>query len=213
MKRFGLPKLKLPGLENTAFGDRCSRRSKVFLLLALLLFSGVLAGAFLAAVPELSHGGSLLPLFFSGIPSPDSGILTCFSTLLLNLLIFLTLSFLLGITAFGVFAIPLLIFIKGATVGLGVSSFLWMDGLSGLGKSALIYTPAAAASLILLLLFGVRTLVFSERFRKAGFSPVGESLDFHAYWKDYLCFLCLAVAISFLGSLLAFLSSLFLLSL
>lgn len=206
MKKAGVSKFKLPSFVNSAFGNRCSQKSKVFLLLSFFLFLGVLAGSFLAAVPKLFDGSSLLPLFFSGIPSPGSGLLTCFSTLLLNLLIFLTLSFLLGVTAFGAFAIPFLGFLKGVTVGLGVSSFLWTDGLSGLGKSALIYTPAAAASLVLFLLFEVRALLFSERLRKAGFSSGGESLSFHEYWKDYLRFLCLAVAVSALGGSFAFLS-------
>lgn len=208
MKKIELSKPKLPRFKNTAFGDRDSRSSKIFPLLSFFLFAGVLAGAFLAAVPELFRGDSFLPLFFSGIPLPDSGFLTCFSTLLLNLLIFLTLSFLLGLTAFGAFAIPLLGFLKGATVGLGVSSFLWVDGLPGLGRSAFIYTPAAAASLVLFVFFEARALVFSERLRKAGFSSGGESLNFHDYWADYLRFLCLAVAVSFLGGSFAFLSSL-----
>lgn len=206
MKKAGVSKLKLPRLANSVFGNKWSQKSKVFVLLSLFLFLGVLAGAFLAAAPKLFQGSSLLPLFFSGIPSSGSGFLTCFSTLLLNLLIFLTLSFLLGVTAFGAFAIPVLGFLKGVTVGLGVSSFLWMEGLSGLGKSALIYTPAAAASLILFLLFEVRALIFSERLRRAVFSSGGESLNFHEYWKDYLRFLCLAVAVSVLGGGFAFLS-------
>ncbi len=210
MKRRSFSPVSIPRLEDTAFWSRCSLRKKALWLLSLLLLLGVLAGSLLAVWLNLDRGNSLLPLFFSGIPTPEAGFLSCFSTLLLNLLIFLTLSFLLGVTAFGDLAIPLLAAAKGITVGLGASSFLWVDGLKGLGRSALIYTPAAAASLLLFLLFGVRALVFSDRLRKAGFSPAGESLDFRDYWKDYLRFLCLSVIVSLLGAALAALGSVFL---
>ena len=107
--------------------------------------------------------------------------LSCFSTLLLNALIGLLPLFLLGLTAFGIFAVPAFLFFRGVTVGLGVSFFLWRDELWGLLHSALIYTPAAAASGVLLLLFAVRSLVFSRYLAKAGFSAHGASLDFKLY--------------------------------
>ena len=63
-------------------------------------------------------------------------------------------------------------------MGIGVSYFLWRDELLGLARSALLYTPAAAAAGVLLLLFAVRSLHFSKHLAKAGFSPEGEgSLD------------------------------------
>lgn len=199
----------IPRLEETGFWERCARRRGMLLLLFLLLLSGLLTGALLTAFLDPFAGRDPLPLFFSGIPQPQAGFFACFSTLLLNLLIFLTLSFLLGVTAFGSFAVPLLVLFKGVTAGLGVSAFLWTDGLSGWGKSAFSYTPAAAASLLLFLLFSLRALVFSDRLRRVSFSSCEEDLDFHDYWKDFLRFLCLAVAVSIPGGALAVLSSVF----
>lgn len=86
-------------------------------------------------------------------------------------------------------------------MGLGVSFFLWRDELWGLFHSALIYTPAAAASGVLLLLFAVRSLVFSRYLAKAGFSTHGASLDFKLYLHDLLVFLSCAVGVSLAGSI------------
>lgn len=205
--------IRVPGisrLEDSAFWSRCSCRRGVLFFLFLLFSAGIALGAVGAVCLDLFEDRSVLPLFFSGIPAPEHGFVSCFSTLLLNLLICLTVSFLLGVTAFGVFAVPLFVLLKGAALGIGAFSFLWTDGLYGLGRSALIYTPAAAAASLLMLLFSVRALVFSDHLMKVSFSPREGSLDFNDYWKDYLRFLCFAVAVSLVGGVLAVLCSVFL---
>lgn len=111
--------------------------------------------------------------------------------------------FLLGITAFGVFAVPLFLVFRGITVGIGVSYFLWKDELFGLLQCALIYTPAAAATGVLLLLFAVRSFQFSGHLAKASFSSQQGGLDLKLYFYDFLLFCSFSVGISLLGSLLA----------
>lgn len=178
------------------FSDR-----KAFLLLLGALVLGTAAGTAFGVFLPLFQGRGVLPLRFSGISFMESGFLSCFSTLLLNALIGLLPLFLLGLTAFGIFAVPAFLFFRGVTVGLGVSFFLWRDELWGLLHSALIYTPAAAASGVLLLLFAVRSLVFSRYLAKAGFSAHGASLDFKLYMHDLLVFLSCAVGVSLAGSI------------
>lgn len=178
------------------FSDR-----KAFLLLLGALVLGTAAGTAFGVFLPLFQGRGVLPLRFSGISFMESGFLSCFSTLLLNALIGLLPLFLLGLTAFGIFAVPAFLFFRGVTVGLGVSFFLWRDELWGLLHSALIYTPAAAASGVLLLLFAVRSLVFSRYLAKAGFSAHGASLDFKLYLHDLLVFLSCAVGVSLAGSI------------
>ena len=183
------------------FWERFSGPKSLLLLLCALLL-GVAVGAALAVFFPLFQGRWVMPLQFSGIPVAGSGFISCFTTLLLNVLIGLVPLFLLGVTAFGVFAVPLFLFFRGITVGIGVSYFLWRDELLGLARSALLYTPAAAAAGVLLLLFAVRSLHFSKHLAKAGFSPEGEgSLDLKLYFHDLLLFLSFSVAVSLAGSL------------
>ncbi len=198
---------EIPALETSSFWKRCSRRWMLLVLPSFCFFVGLLTGSLFTFLPDLIQEEALFPLPFSGIPSLSSGFFSCFSTLLINQLIFLTPSFFLGITAFGIFAFPPLAFLKGMTVGLGVSSFFFSDGPSGLWKSALIYAPAAALSVFLFLLFGIRVQSLSNQLRKAFFSSCFDSLSFWEYWKDFLRFLCLAVASSLLGSAFVVLGS------
>lgn len=196
-------------LESAGLWTRCFEKKGVFLFLSLVLTTGILAGPILAAAFDLFGKTAVLPLLFSGIPAAGSGIFSRISTLLLNQLIFLTVDFLLGITAFGAFAVPLFVFFRGMAVGLGVSSFLWVDGLSGLGRSALSYAPASAASLLIFLLFSLRAMLFADRLRKAGFSLSEKPLNFWDYWKEYLEFLIFAVVISMCGGALSALEIVF----
>ena len=188
--------------QDIPFLRRFSRKAVFFPLLTLLL-CGAAAGAAAGGTFAFFHSGQVLPLFFSGIPDPQAGFFPCFSTLLLNMLIGLILLFLLGMTAFGVAAVPAFIFLKGVTVGLGVLSFFTVDGLSGLGRAACTYTPVTALASLLLLLFATRTMVFSKRLAKAGFSPQEESLNFRRYLMDFFLFLSFAVMAALVGGLLA----------
>ncbi len=176
---------------------------RVFGPLLALLLGGAAAGAFCGVRFDLFPAGEVLPLFFSGIPRPEAGFFPCFSTLLFNMLACLILLFLLGMTAFGVAAVPAFIFLKGVTVGLGALSFLTADGLSGLLRAACVYTPASAGASLLLLLFATRTLIFSRRLARAGAAPGEESLDFRRYFTDFLLFLPPAVMTALAGGLLA----------
>lgn len=184
------------------FLRRFSQKAVFCPLLALLL-CGAAAGAAAGIRFDFFQSGQVLPLFFSGIPDPRTGFFPCFSTLLLNMLTGLILLFLLGMTAFGVAAVPAFIFLKGVTVGLGVLSFFIVDGLSGLGRAACTYTPVTALASLLLLLFATRTMVFSRRLARAGFSPQEESLNFRRYLTDFFLFLFFAVMTALIGGLLA----------
>ena len=156
--------------NDKAFWERFLNRKAFFLLLSVLL-TGVAVGAACGVFVPLFQDRWVLPLQFSGIPVSGSGFFSCFSTLLLNVLIGLIPYSCWG-TAFGVFAVPLFLFFRGVTVGISVSFFLWEDELSGLLRSALIYTPAAAAAGGLLLLFAVRSLVFRSFWPRSAFLPV-----------------------------------------
>lgn len=199
----------VPQEDDMMFWGRFSNRKALFLLLSVLL-AGVAVGAACGVFVPLFQDRWVLPLQFSGIPVSESGFFSCFSTLLLNVLIGLIPLFLLGVTAFGVFAVPLFLFFRGMTVGIGVSFFLWKDELLGFLRSALIYTPAAAATGALLLLFAVRSLVFSDHLAKVSFSSREGSLDLKLYFHDLLLFMSFAVGISLVGCLPAAVYSVFL---
>lgn len=186
-------------------------KRKLFLLL-LFSLSGLVASVGFCLWPGQVSDRQVVPLLFSGVPVPESGFFTCFSTILLNSFLFLTAAFLLGLTAFGSYMVPVLLLFKGVFMGVAVSSALWVDGLSGLGKYAILYTPSATAALFLLLLFGKQSMDFSKQLRKNGLSSDRGGISFRCYGAEYIGALCVSVLISFFGAVSAALCAVFFVS-
>ena len=175
--------------------------SSRFVFFIILFILGVIVGSFFTVVFDLFSDNFINSLFFSGIPNPELGFLSSFSTFLLNALITLIILFLMGVTAFGVFTVPIFVFFKGMTVGIGVLSFLYSEGVFGLLKCGLIYTPAISAITFFVLLFACRAQVFSDRLIKISFVGTNvKNLKFSKYLKDFLQFLVFIVSSSFIGA-------------
>ena len=189
-------------LFDMQFLERFSVRP-VFLLLSASFICGITVAGVAVKVFSLLGDRIIMPLFFSGIPPLGSGFLPCFSSVLLNGLISLIGVFLLGVTAFGAFGIPVRMFCKGASVAVSVLFLLDGKSLAELWRSAVCFTPAAAAVSLLLILFATRAFVFSGGLARAGFSMCQETLDFQLYFKDFMCFISFLVAVSVVGGLLA----------
>ncbi len=195
-------------LFGTPFLQRFSRK-RILIPLLGVFFVGILLGSSAVESLDFFQQQTAMPLLFSGIPSPQKGFFPCFSTILLNAVIGLILLFLLGVTAFGALGIPCFLLCKGVSLGISVQLLLVDGNRTALGYVALCYTPGAACTSLLLLLFATRALIFSNSLVKAGFSSQQESLDFQFYFKDFRAFLCFAVLFSFLGTIFTMLSSLF----
>lgn len=193
------------------FSEEKSFFSKtVFVILFLAIIAGTVLGSFFAVFSDVFSEGTYVPLLFSGIPNPELGMVSCFSSLLFNSLICLIIVFLLGLTAFGMAAIPVFILLKGMTIGIGVISFLFADGYQGWANCALIYTPVSAIASFFILLFAARAMLLSDQLVKIGFkSDKVTQIDFYAYLKDFMLYLFFAVLSSFAGTIFSFLYSAF----
>ena len=172
-----------------------------FVFFVILFILGVIVGSFFTIIFDLFSDSFINSLFFSGIPNPELGFLSSFSTFLLNALITIIVLFLMGVTAFGIFAVPIFVFFKGITVGIGVLSFLYIESVFGLLKCGLIYTPAISAITFFILLFACRAQVFSDKLVKISFMGASvKNLKFSNYLKDFLQFLIFIVSSSFIGA-------------
>ena len=186
------------------FLQRCFSRPFLLLMFGCLT-AGIAVGTIAVKLLHLSDDQTLLPLFLSAVPTVNLGFFQCFSDVLLNIMILLIATFLMGATAFGALGIPLLMFYRGVTVAVG-ALFLVGDGdISALGYSALCFTPIWAVASFLTALFAVRALIFSKGLARAGFSQSQETVDFRLFLKYFIYFLCFSVPVSVAGGLLAML--------
>lgn len=179
-----------------------------FGVLALLLCSGVAAGSAACTELGLFRDFPVAPLLFSGVPNPEAGFFSCFSTLLLNAALTLLVLFFLGFSALGALLIPGFLVFKGVTLGVGVFFYLGAlpegeNSFLGWACCALCYIPAAAALCLFFLFFAVCAVAFSSCLARAGFSTEDVRRDLKRYGRDLLLFLTLSVAASLLGGLAA----------
>ncbi len=192
----------------TPFLGRFSSR-KVFPSLCGAVTSGLLVGSGLTTTfYSLQNTFSWL-LFLSGMPETGCSFFSGFSSILLNQLFFLILLYLFGMTIFGAVGVPVLLFFRGAAVGAWLISFFSENILKDLPVLLLCYLPATVAASLLMILFGTRALIFSNRLAKVSFSAKPEDLDFVSYLKDFLTFICFAVCTSFFGGFLLVLQMIF----
>lgn len=212
MRKEILSAFRSQAAAHAAVWDELILEKRKLFLLFLFSLSGLVSSVGFCLWSSQVSDRQVVPLLFSGVPVPASGFFTCFSTILLNSFLFLTAAFLLGLTAFGAFTVPVLLLLKGVFVGVAVSSALWVDGLSGLGKYAILYTPSAAATLLLLLLFGKQSMDFSKQLRKNGLSSGREGISFRCYGAEYIGALCVSVLISLFGAALTALCAVFFVS-
>lgn len=182
---------------------------RVFFLLSGSFVCGVISGTIAVKLFGLPNVCAIFPFLSCKSSLIGLGVLKGFSGVLMNMLIYLIAIFLLGVTAFGAFGIPLMMLYRGAAAAVSVLFMLGDGDFSTLGYSALFITPVSAAASLLLILFATRALVFSRGLARAGFSQQHETLDFRHYFNDFIYFLCFSVPVSFAGCLLAALYGLF----
>lgn len=170
----------------------------LFFVLSLCLILGLIAGSFVASTFEMQKDVTFIPMLFSGIPTVEASFFSYFSTFLLNALVSLLFLFLLGMTAFGVLAIPVFLFFKGLSIGVAMISFLYNDSFF---ISLFLYLLPTALILGISMLFAVRSFYYTKSFCKVFFSSGQiKAPDFTVYLKSFFLFLFFSVLISFLGA-------------
>lgn len=186
------------------------RQIRLMLFSLIFLFLGFLAGIFISfLIPEASKS---MPMIYSGIPDLSENFFSWFSTYLINMLISVTIFFLCGIAVFGRALAPILLLIKGATIGISVMLFFREDIIIGIAKCAFIYAPVIAVFVPVLLWAATKAMQLSKNIAGILFRPNnGDTISLSDYIAGFLKALVLLVLIALFGALLTLLYSIFIL--
>lgn len=183
---------------------------KVFFSILLSFCLGFFFGIYLNAAVLNSASLEYIPTLYSGIPDLSSGFFSWFSTYLINMLIGITIVLLLGMTYFGIIAIPLLIAFKGVIASIAIMSYFGSGTAEGIVRCAIIYTPVAALSLTVLIMYSAFSMGFSLDIVKSTFNskPI-DIKSFKSLFTYVPAILVVSVAISVFGALIVQLYLLF----
>lgn len=178
--------------QNAMQGSPPKQRQIVYMTVLLLI--GVAAGAAAAVYYDIFSGKNIFPTLFSGIPELSRGFPSCFSTYLMNFLLFLIPIYMFGLSAFGSAFISAILLIKGIAAGVGAISFFNTGDFSTIAQCAMIYTPALAVTSFLTVAFALRAKTFSKKINDAVHSKSSsQQISFRNYFQELLLFLFVAV--------------------
>lgn len=140
------------------------KKYKLLTLIALLLLSGMIFGTFCVGFAEENTIESLDFLFASNFKvRSQQSLFEIFSTSLTSSFVFVALMTLLGLSVWGVLAIPAVPFFRGFGLGL-TAGFLYSNyGIKGFLYHLIVLLPGVIISSVAILIHARESLVFSAR--------------------------------------------------
>ncbi len=140
------------------------KKYKLLTLIALLLLSGMIFGTFCVGFAEENTIESLDFLFASNFKvRSQQSLFEIFSTSLTSSFVFVALMTLLGLSVWGVLAIPIVPFFRGFGLGL-TAGFLYSNyGIKGFLYHLIVLLPGVIISSVAILIHARESLVFSAR--------------------------------------------------
>ena len=140
------------------------KKYKLLTLIALLLLSGMIFGTFCVGFAEENTIESLDFLFASNFKvRSQQSLFEIFSTSLTSSFVFVALMTLLGLSVWGILAIPAVPFFRGFGLGL-TAGFLYSNyGIKGFLYHLIVLLPGVIISSVAILIHARESLVFSAR--------------------------------------------------
>lgn len=179
------------------------------IFLACVMVAGLIVGSIVAVQFGLFNGIQYLPKLLSGLPVPENGILSCLATFLCNIFISLTIILVMGISVFGIAAIPVYVLIRGFLCAIRILSYLQTGDMTDFAACAILYTPYLAVSSLVVILFAAKSMEISSRLAKDEERRYLKNSDLRGLYSSYLTSLIFAVLASLTGAVLVFIYSLF----
>lgn len=185
----------------------------LYILLGLVYILGIVIGATLLKKMNIAESNFFLKYsnpFFKNILNNDIGDYLVFKSSLYSNLLFVMLLYLLGLLGFGFILIPILILIKGSSLGLTVAYLVKDLGIKGIFISILGIYPQNLLIIPGIIGIGAITLSMSLSFRTVSKTRLIKGKGF-TNLKEYSILIGLYAFLIILGSLIeGFISPIFL---
>ena len=168
------------------------------IILISLLILGVIVGSLLSVHLELFGDIWYSPKIFSGLPIPENGLLNCLASYLSNTFLSLTIVLMLGVTVFGMAAIPAYVVFKGILIAVRVISLFQSEEISAVVRHSVTYAPFLALTSFILVLFASEAMGLSFRLMKERQRSELQNTDMKNLIKNYFISLFFTVLASLL---------------
>lgn len=176
---------------------------KVNLFVIFIVILGIISGSLFLMVlndNDKSEVINEISTFMSNINTNDINNLNSFKNSLIEGMILIILSWILGMSIIGVIFNIFFIYMKSFTIGFSISSFILVYKYKGI-LSSLVYTvPSQLINILIILILGVYTLLFSKYLFKMIFIK-DKTVNLGKFFKKYVLVFGICIILCLVSSL------------
>ena len=176
---------------------------KVNLFVIFIVILGIISGSlFLMVLNENDKSEVIneISTFMANINTNNINNLNSFKNSLIEGMILIILSWILGMSIIGVIFNIFFIYMKSFTIGFSISSFILVYKYKGILSSLIYVIPSQLINILIILILGVYTLLFSKYLFKMIFFKAG-TINLGKFFKKYVLGFGICIILCVISSL------------
>lgn len=176
---------------------------KVNLFVIFIVILGIISGSlFLMVLNENDKSEVIneISTFMSNINTNNINNLNSFKNSLIEGMILIILSWILGMSIIGVIFNIFFIYMKSFTIGFSISSFILVYKYKGILSSLIYVIPSQLINILIILILGVYTLLFSKYLFKMIFIK-DKTVNLGKFFKKYVLVFGICIILCLVSSL------------
>ena len=176
---------------------------KVNLFVIFIVVLGIISGSlFLMVLNENDKSEVIneISTFMTNINTNNINNLNSFKNSLIEGMILIILSWILGMSIIGVIFNIFFIYMKSFTIGFSISSFILVYKYKGILSSLIYVIPSQLINILIILILGVYTLLFSKYLFKMIFLK-DKTVNLGKFFKKYVLVFCICIILCVISSL------------
>lgn len=176
---------------------------KINLFVIFIIILGIISGSiFLTVLNETDKNLVIneINTFMTNININNVNNLNAFKNAGIENIIFILLTWILGMSVIGVIFNVVFIYIKSFIVGFSISSFILVFKYKGILASLIYVIPGQLINLLIMLILGVYTILFAKYLFKLIFFK-DKSINIGRFFKKYLLILAICLGLSLITAL------------
>lgn len=176
---------------------------KVNLFVIFIVILGIISGSLFLMILNNNDKTAVINeinTFITNINTNNINNLNSFKNSIIEGLILIILSWILGMSIIGIIFNVFFIYIKSFTIGFSISSFILVYKYKGIIASLIYIVPSQLINILIVILLGVYTIIFSKYLFKIIFFK-DKSINMGKFFKKYILIFGICIILCMISSI------------
>lgn len=176
---------------------------KINLFVIFIIILGIISGSLFLVVLNNNDKQTIINEinnFITNINTNNINNLNSFKNSIIEGLILIILSWILGMSIIGIIFNVFFIYIKSFTIGFSISSFILVYKYKGIIASLIYIVPSQLINILIIILLGVYTIIFSKYLFKIIFFK-DKSVNMGKFFKKYILIFGICIVLCMISSI------------